>query len=40
LIELNQEIGLTLVVVTHNLDLAARMSRRMTLTDGRLSAVP
>jgi len=40
LIELNREIGMTLVVVTHNLDLAARMSRRMTLTDGRLSAVP
>jgi lipoprotein-releasing system ATP-binding protein len=40
LIELNQEIGMTLVVVTHNLELAARMSRRMTLADGRLSPVP
>jgi lipoprotein-releasing system ATP-binding protein len=40
LIELNQEIGMTLVVVTHNLDLAGRMARRTTLTEGRLSAVP
>jgi len=40
LIELNEEIGMTLVVVTHNLELAARMSRRVTLADGRLSPVP
>ncbi len=40
LIELNKEIGMTLVVVTHNLDLAARMSRRATLADGRLAPVP
>ncbi len=40
LIELNEEIGMTLVVVTHNLDLAARMSRRVTLADGRISPVP
>lgn len=40
LIELNEEIGMTLVVVTHNLDLAARMSRRVTLADGRLEPVP
>lgn len=40
LIELNEEFGMTLVVVTHNLDLAARMSRRVTLTDGRLEPVP
>ena len=40
LIELNGEIGMTLVVVTHNLELAARMSRRVTLADGRLSPVP
>jgi lipoprotein-releasing system ATP-binding protein len=38
--ELNEEIGMTLVVVTHNLDLAARMSRRVTLADGRLAPVP
>jgi len=40
LIELNEEIGMTLVVVTHNLELAARMSRRVTLADGRLAPVP
>jgi lipoprotein-releasing system ATP-binding protein len=39
LMELNKEIGMTLVVVTHNLELAARMSRRVTLADGRLSTV-
>ena len=36
LLELNQELGMTLVVVTHNMDLAARMSRQMTIVDGRL----
>jgi lipoprotein-releasing system ATP-binding protein len=39
LLELNAEIGMTLVVVTHNLELAARMSRRVTLSEGRLAAV-
>jgi lipoprotein-releasing system ATP-binding protein len=38
-VELNEEFGMTLVVVTHNLELAARMSRRVTLADGRLSPV-
>lgn len=36
LLELNQELGMTLVVVTHNLDLASFMSRRTTISDGRL----
>jgi lipoprotein-releasing system ATP-binding protein len=36
LLELNREIGMTLVVVTHNMELAARMSRRVTLAEGRL----
>jgi len=40
LLELNAEIGMTLVVVTHNLDLAACMERRVTLQDGRLTALP
>lgn len=40
LLELNAEIGMTLVAVTHNLELAACLSRRVTLQDGRLSAVP
>ncbi len=39
LLELNAEFGMTLVVVTHNLELAARLSRRVTLRDGRLAAV-
>ncbi|MEJ5357520.1 MAG: ABC transporter ATP-binding protein, partial [Desulfobacterales bacterium] len=38
LLELNAELGMTLVVVTHNLELAARLSRRVTLRDGRLAA--
>jgi lipoprotein-releasing system ATP-binding protein len=40
LLELNAEIGMTLIVVTHNLDLAACMARRVTLRDGRLAAMP
>jgi lipoprotein-releasing system ATP-binding protein len=40
LLDLNAEIGMTLVVVTHNLDLAAGMARRVTLRDGRLAAMP
>ncbi|MFP4033040.1 MAG: ABC transporter ATP-binding protein [Desulfococcaceae bacterium] len=34
--ELNRELGMTLVVVTHSQELAAYMSRRVTLSDGRL----
>jgi len=40
LLELNAELGMTLVVVTHNLELAARMSRRVTLVEGRLAPMP
>jgi lipoprotein-releasing system ATP-binding protein len=40
LLDLNAEFGMTLVVVTHNLDLAARMARRVTLVDGRLTPMP
>jgi lipoprotein-releasing system ATP-binding protein len=36
LMELNRELRMTLVVVTHNLELAALMNRRVTITDGRL----
>ncbi len=36
LMELNREFGMTLVVVTHNMDLAALMARRITIVDGRL----
>jgi lipoprotein-releasing system ATP-binding protein len=39
LMELNQEFSMTLVVVTHNLELASCMSRRVTIVDGRLTPV-
>jgi len=38
LVELNREVGVTLVVVTHSLDLAHRMQRTLELEDGRLRA--
>jgi lipoprotein-releasing system ATP-binding protein len=36
LVELNKEEGVTLIVVTHALDLAKRMGRVMELQDGKL----
>jgi lipoprotein-releasing system ATP-binding protein len=39
LLELNQEFSMTLVVVTHNLKLAAHMSRRATITAGQLETI-
>jgi len=36
LLELNREFGMTLVVVTHNMELAACMSRQVTIVEGRL----
>lgn len=36
LLELNQEMHMTLVIVTHNPDLAALMARRITIVDGTL----
>ena len=39
LLELNQEFAMTLVVVTHNLKLAARLSRRVTITAGQLETI-
>ena len=36
LLELNREIGMTLIVATHNQELAGLMQRRMTLENGRL----
>ncbi|HMA66499.1 MAG TPA: ATP-binding cassette domain-containing protein, partial [Desulfosalsimonadaceae bacterium] len=34
--ELNSEYGMTIVVVTHNLELADCMQRQLTLVDGKL----
>lgn len=36
LMELNEEFYMTLVVVTHNMELASYMSRSMTIVDGQL----
>jgi lipoprotein-releasing system ATP-binding protein len=36
LMELNRELHMTLVVVTHNLELAALMARRVTIANGQL----
>jgi lipoprotein-releasing system ATP-binding protein len=40
LIDLNREEGVTLIVVTHAMELAQRMRRVLTLTDGRLAEAP
>ncbi len=37
LLELNRELRMTLIVVTHNMELAAFMSRRITIIDGKLA---
>ena len=39
-VELNRERGMTMVVVTHNADLAGRMPRRVRMVDGRISEEP
>jgi lipoprotein-releasing system ATP-binding protein len=40
LMELNRDFSMTLVVVTHNMELAACMSRRVTIAEGKLTAMP
>ena len=36
LMELNHELGMSIIVVTHNMELASYMQRQATLVDGRL----
>jgi lipoprotein-releasing system ATP-binding protein len=36
LLELNQEMGMTLIIVTHNEEFSKRMPRRITLIDGKI----
>ncbi len=36
LLELNAEMGMTLVIVTHNMELASLMSRQVTIDNGKL----
>ncbi len=40
LMELNREFSMTLVVVTHNTELASLMSRQVTIVDGKLAPMP
>lgn len=39
MLELNQELGTSFIVVTHDRGLAAKMDRRLEMTEGRLNAV-
>ena len=39
LLALNEEMGMALVVVTHNMELASTMSRRVTIMDKQLMEV-
>ncbi len=39
LLSLNEQMGMTLVVVTHNMELASTMSRRVTIMDKKLMEV-
>lgn len=36
MLELNREMNMAIVVVTHNMELASHMSRRVTIVDGKL----
>jgi lipoprotein-releasing system ATP-binding protein len=39
LLELNQELSMTMVVVTHNMELASTMGRCVTISDGQLKEI-
>jgi lipoprotein-releasing system ATP-binding protein len=36
LMELNEELGMAMIIVTHNMDLASYTARKMTIIDGKL----
>src|SRR5262249_42533110 len=40
LTQLIQQSGLTVVLATHNMDIAARMDRRVTIRDGQIIELP
>jgi lipoprotein-releasing system ATP-binding protein len=40
IVELNRERGMTMLVVTHNPDMAARLPERLRMVDGRLEKEP
>jgi lipoprotein-releasing system ATP-binding protein len=40
ILDLNQQVNCALVIVTHDRDLAARMDRRLTIVDGRVTEEP
>ena len=40
LLKLQKDMKVTSVVVTHNMELAACMSRRVTIAEGKLTAMP
>ncbi len=39
LLELNRELGMAMIVVTHNMELASFMSRQATIAEGRLEYI-
>ena len=39
LLELNREFAMSMVVVTHNMELASIMSRRVTIADGQMAGM-
>ena len=39
LLELNNEFSMTMVVVTHNMELASILSRRVTIIDGQIAEI-